>query len=42
MKYDTYYGILDVLKYNRNHWLSVGRYRVIEELKVFYKNLKYV
>ncbi len=40
--HDTYYGILDVLKYNRNHWLSVGRYRVIEELKVFYKNLKYV
>jgi hypothetical protein len=35
--HDTYYGILDVLKYNRNHWLSVGKYRVIGELKVLYE-----
>ena len=38
--HDTYYGILDVLKYNRNHWLSVGKYRVIEELKVLYEKYK--
>ena len=38
--HDIYYGIMDVLRYNRKHWLSVGRYRVIKQMEVFYQNIR--
>tara|TARA_B100000287_G_scaffold418363_1_gene455199 strand:- start:132 stop:1244 length:1113 start_codon:yes stop_codon:yes gene_type:complete len=38
--HDIYYGIVDVLKHNRKHWLSVGRYRVIKQMEVFYQNIR--
>tara|TARA_Y100000592_G_C5477183_1_gene322987 strand:+ start:3242 stop:4369 length:1128 start_codon:yes stop_codon:yes gene_type:complete len=38
--HDIYYGIIDVLRYNRKHWLSVGRYRVIKQMEVFYQNIR--
>ena len=38
--HDIYYGIVDILRHNRNHWLSVGRYRVIKQVEVFYQNIR--
>jgi hypothetical protein len=38
--HNTYYQIVDVLRYNRKHWLNVGRYRVIKQMEVFYQNIR--
>ena len=38
--HDIYYQIVDVLRYNRKHWLNVGRYRVIKQMEVFYQNIR--
>ena len=38
--HDIYYSTMDVLKYNRNHWLLNGRRRVIKQMEVFYENIR--
>jgi len=38
--HNTYYQIVDVLRYNRKHWLNVGRYRVIKQMEIFYQNIR--
>jgi len=38
--HDIYYQTIDVLRYNRKHWLNVGRYRVIKQMEVFYQNIR--
>ena len=38
--HDIYYSTMDVLKYNRNHWLLNGRKRVIKQMEVFYENIR--
>jgi hypothetical protein len=38
--HNTYYQIVDVLRYDRKHWLNVGRYRVIKQMEVFYQNIR--
>ena len=38
--HNTYYQIVDVLRYNRKHWLNAGRYRVIKQMEVFYQNIR--
>ena len=38
--HDIYYSTMDILKHNRNHWLSNGRKRVIKQMEVFYENIR--